>query len=221
MQSDDGGATYFVQSTQNAGTIPCYAPGSLIETPDGPRPVQILRPGDQIVDINGQAQEVLWTHAQRYDLRDSPVPAQPIRIAANALGPNQPHKDLLISLQHRILVGPGGCFDGHFSVTAFTPAVSLLGYPGVTKLQHQSFITWYHFACASHHVVRANGVASESMYLGPMFLNGLRPAFRYALRMLFDNHDVASGALNGPLCHSVLKPSEVRQALSLADKKLA
>lgn len=62
LQSDDGDATYYQQADSNPGTIPCYAPGTLIDTPDGPRPVQTLQPGDLLLTLDHGPQLIRWTH---------------------------------------------------------------------------------------------------------------------------------------------------------------
>lgn len=37
LETDDDGASYYVQPTPNPGIIQCYAPGTMIDTPDGAR----------------------------------------------------------------------------------------------------------------------------------------------------------------------------------------
>jgi len=49
LQSDDGGASYYTQTAPNKGSVPCYTPGTMIDTPHGPRAVETLCPGDLVL----------------------------------------------------------------------------------------------------------------------------------------------------------------------------
>ncbi|NNF24161.1 MAG: hypothetical protein HKN63_05060 [Rhodobacteraceae bacterium] len=48
FETTDDGASYYAQPSPNQGTVPCYAPGTMIDTPDGPRALETLRPGDLV-----------------------------------------------------------------------------------------------------------------------------------------------------------------------------
>ncbi|WP_444870345.1 Hint domain-containing protein [Rhodobacter capsulatus] len=43
----------------------CFTPGTLIDTPAGPRPVEALRPGDRVSTRDDGAQEILWIGSRR------------------------------------------------------------------------------------------------------------------------------------------------------------
>ena len=110
LQSDNGGTSYYTQTAPNAGTVPCCAPGTLIDTPDGPRAVETLQPGDRVATLDNGPQEIRWVRSSDQPLEAAEKDAKPVLIAASALGGKLPAQDLIVSPQHRILVG-GHSFD--------------------------------------------------------------------------------------------------------------
>ncbi|MFZ7093992.1 Hint domain-containing protein [Primorskyibacter sp. 2E233] len=185
FQSDDGGATYYRQDSPNKGTVPCYAPGTMIDTPDGPRAVETLRPGDLVSTVDHGPQPIRWVRSGDHPLEDAEVDDKPVLIQAGALGPNRPAQDLIVSPQHRIIVGGGGQLMAHFDTVAFAPAKALTSLPGIRYMKGKTKITYVHFACDRHEVVTANGCLSESLLLGPEVMKGLSPAERREVTRIF------------------------------------
>lgn len=172
LQSDDQGQTYYTQDTPNPGTIPaCYAAGSLIATPSGPCPVEQLAVGDCVLGQHGKAQMVRWVWSGQQPLDGVSADHKPVLIRAGALGANLPEQDLVVSGQHRIVVGGMGQCEGGFHAPAFVPAKALTGLRGVRFMAGKRSIIWHHFLCDRHSVIFANGLASESLLLGPAILH--------------------------------------------------
>ena len=213
LQSDDGGLTYFVQSNPNPGTIPCYGPGTMIDTPDGPRAVETLETGDPAMTLDHGPQPIIWLRQHTQSLDSVPDANRPVLIQAGALGPERPARDLIVSPQHRILVGALGQLDGLGEGQAFAPAKSLTRLPGIRVMRGKRTITWIHFTCAHHEVVFANGCASESLLLGPMVLNALSRHQRRTLNRLFGPQLSSDDGLNGPPARPCLSVGEVRKQL--------
>lgn len=183
LQSDDGGASYYAQSSANPGTIPaCYAPGTLIETPQGLRRVENLRVGDRIWTADSSAQTIRWIWDGIDSLDGVEDSNYPVLIRAGALGPDLPSADLVVSPQHRILVGAAGQLENHFPREVFVSAKSLTSVPGIRLMRGKTAMRWLHFACDNHEVVRANGCLSESLYLGPMVVKTLPKRLLRTLR---------------------------------------
>lgn len=214
FQSDDGGATYYRQDSQNKGTIPCYAPGTLIDTPNGPRPVEALRPGDLVLTADHGPQKIRWVRSGDYPLEEANFEGTPVLIQAGALGPNRPAQDLIVSPQHRIIVGEGGQLMEYFDTVAFAPAKALISLPGIRQMKGKTKITYVHFACDRHEVVTANGCLSESLLLGPEVLKGLTPAERRTLTGTFGPVTEPGAALNKPAALTCLKVGQVRRQLA-------
>lgn len=213
LETTDGGATYSVQSNQNPGTVPCYTPGTMIDTPDGPRAVETLRPGDLVLTVDRGPQPIRWVRSGDHPLEEAEVDGKPVLIQAGALGEGRPTQDLIVSPQHRILVGGGGQLTQYFETEAFAPAKALTGVPGIRHMKGKTNITYFHFACDRHEVVTANGCQSESLLLGPEVLKGLTPAVRRVLKLTFKL--CATGdALNGLAAGACLAVGEVRRQLA-------
>lgn len=204
-----------------ADVPPCYAPGTLVDTPDGPRAVETLEPGDLVLTRDHGPQVIRWTHSGEHPLEEADVDAKPVQIKADALGHGLPSQDLIVSPQHRILVGGNGQLHQVFATEAFAPAKSLTGAPGIRHMKGKAKITWIHFACDRHEVVTANGCLSESLLLGPMVLNGLHASERLALTDIFGPAPTPDAALNGPTARECLTVGAVKRQIAkhLKEKK--
>lgn len=213
LQSDDGGNSYYSQSTPNSGTVPCYAPGTLIETPKGQRAIETLRPGDIVITADNGPQKIRWVRSKDHPLDGLETDERPVLIQAGALGPNLPNKDLIVSPQHRILVGAAGQLEALFNKPVFVPAKALTGLAGIRHMTGKSNITWVHFACDRHEIVRANGCHSETLLLGQMVVNGLRSSERRGLEFMFGSIAHCDGALNGPAARPFLSAKTAKKRI--------
>ncbi len=212
LETYDQGASYSPQAAENPGTIPCYAPGTLIDTPDGPRAVEALQVGDLVDTLDHGVLPIRWVHSGEQPLGDAAPGGFPVLIRAGAFGPGCPARDLIVSPQHRILVGGCGQLDGVFEAQVFAPAKALTGLPRIRAMTGKRHIEWIHFALDSHEVVTAEGCLSESLLLGPMVLNGLSRRERRALTHRFGPPPSPGAALNGPPARDCLSVGEVRRA---------
>ena len=185
LETSDQGGTYSAQTAPNKGTVPCYAPGTMIDTPDGPRAVESLLPGDLVSTADHGPQPIRWVRRGNHPLDEAEVEDKPVLIQAGALGAGRPAQDLIVSPQHRIVVGGGGQLMAYFDTVAFAPAKALTGLPGIRHMKGKTKITYVHFACDRHEVVTANGCQSESLLLGPQVLQGLTPAERRTATRIF------------------------------------
>jgi hypothetical protein len=208
--SSDGTVNYAVFSD----LVVCYAPGTLIDTPDGYRAVEALAVGDMVNTLDHGPQAIRWVHSGDHPLEDVEVDAKPVIIAAGALGKRRPTQDLIVSPQHRILVGGGGQLDGWFKTECFAPAKSLTSLPGIRHMKGKQTITWIHFACDRHEVITANSCLSESLLLGPMVMKGLTSKERRTLTALYGPAETPNAALNGPPARECLKVGEVGRYLA-------
>ena len=159
-------------------------------------------------------QPVRWARNNDQRPESAKADAKPVRIKAGALGHNLPAHDLIVSPQHRILVGAGGQLNEMFAAQAFAPAKSLTVLPGIRHIKDISRMTWVHFACGRHEVITANGCLSESLLLGPMVVNGLSPGELQTVIDIFGPAVAPDPALNGPPARDCLKVSAVRRRLA-------
>ncbi len=201
-------------------TVVCYCESTLITTSKGEIPAGALRPGDLVMTLDHGLQPIRWIHSDNCPLEEVGVDAKPVLIAAGALGNGRPHQDLIVSPQHRLLVGGGGQLDGWFKTESFAPAKSLTGLHGIRHMKGKNTITWIHFACDRHEVVTANGCLSESLLLGPMVLNALKRNERSELADIYGAAPTLHAALNGPAARKYLKAGEVRHHLAQCKKNV-
>jgi hypothetical protein len=148
----------------------CFTPGTLIATLSGLRRIESLRIGDRLLTVEGAAVPLRWAGARMLSggLLDDPR-HWPVTIARGALGRGLPHRSLVLSPQHRIMIA-GPIATRLFGTTqVLVPVKALVGAPGITQgLPETGRVTYMHLMCDRHVVLRAEGVAAESLYLGPM-----------------------------------------------------
>ena len=214
LQSDNGGFSYYVQGVPNPGTIPCYAPGTLIRTPDGECKVERLVPGDYVETLDAGAQKVLWTRHADQPLEQLSEDHRPVLIQKGALGGGNPRRDLVVSPQHRMLVGGRGQLDFLAESEVFVPAKALTGLVGIRRKMGSKRIRWIQFALEQHHVVWAEGCLSESLLLGRMVLNGLPLAERQSLDALYPDAAPDAASLNGPPARPCMTVGQARGAIA-------
>lgn len=140
------------QSTQqNSSNVVCYLAGTLIDTPQGPRPIEELRLGDAVhVFQNGQK----TTEYLRWTGQKSVIPASsddwPIRIRRHAFGENCPFQDLYITEEHCLLLRG-----------AFVPARMLVNGRTILREKRDHYDI-YHIETYEHRIISANGALSET-----------------------------------------------------------
>lgn len=216
--SNIGSVSYSQLETQPV----CFAQGTLIETPAGPIAIERLRPGDLVCTEDHGPQPVRWVRSDARCLDGAAPDQRPILIRAGALGPGRPRRDLVVSPQHRLLVGGAGQLDHAFSSAALAPAKALTGLRGVRDMNGRRAVTWVHIAFDRHELIRANGCVTESLLLGPMVLQSLSSAERAELNAVFtmarnEGSARANGeALNGQPARPCLPVALVRQHLACA-----
>ncbi len=137
----------------NYSVAPCYLQGTLIRTPDGDRPVEILRAGDSVVTLGGDAKVVKWIGHRSYEAEFGASEAfvRPVVFKAGSLGGGLPVRDLKVSPQHGMLI------DG-----AMVPAAALVNGVSIVRDQNPSDVSYFHIELDSHEAVFAEGAASET-----------------------------------------------------------
>lgn len=212
----DGGEGADAQfNARQAQSPPCYAPGTLIDTDRGPRPIETIRPGDLIVTKDHGLQPVLWCRSGPQSLDGLDRDRRPVLIKAWSLSRNRPAQDLIVSPQHRILVGGRHQLEEVFEREVFAPAKGLTQLPGIRHMLGRREMTWIHFACSRHEVVRANGCWSESLLLGKVAQQSLDEDERgWLVSKLAQIED--ADFLNGPPARLCLRVGEARRIVSRA-----
>ena len=167
--------------------VPCFARGTLIQTPEGPRRVESLSVGDLVLTADHGAKPILWIGSNfvgKERLKRQPE-LRPIRICRGALGESQPTSDLIVSPQHRILVRSRIAQKMFGTNEVLVAAKQLLQIEGIDIAEDLPEVEYFHFLFDQHEVVLSNGAETESLYVGPMALEGIGPAAREEIFKLF------------------------------------
>ncbi|OYX42222.1 MAG: hemolysin-type calcium-binding protein [Rhodobacterales bacterium 32-67-9] len=166
----------------DAGVI-CFTPGTLITTPDGPRAVEAIRPGDRVSTRDDGAVEVLWTGARRMSgARLHAMPwLRPVRIRSGGLGAGRPEGDLVVSPDHRLLVAGARARALFNQDEVLVAARDLVDDRTVVSDTAMRDVTYCHLLTERHQIVRANGLETESFHPANADLDLVDPDERAAL----------------------------------------
>jgi hypothetical protein len=147
-----GDLSYAVADGSTDITVACFAEGTHIDTVDGRRTVETLRPGMQVLSAFRGYREIIWIGHRHVDCARHPRPrtAWPIEIKAGTFGPGQPVADLRVSPEHAIYVNQ-----------VLIPARFLVNGTTIRQVE-VSEITYYHVELPRHDVLFAEGLPAES-----------------------------------------------------------
>lgn len=182
----DGNVIGTLTFTNIEDVIPCFVSGTLIATERGPRPVETIAAGDRVLTRDNGFESVRWAGVRHLGLAEMlAAPALvPVVIAAGALGPGTPSRELRVSPQHRILLnGPRAeLMFGEAEVLA--PAIQLVGRPGIARARPGP-VGYHHLLFDAHEIVLSEGCWSESFQPGAASMGGLEAAQRAEIAALF------------------------------------
>lgn len=149
----------------------CFCEGTRILTARGEVPVEELRAGDLAVTHMGELLPVLWVGMRHYPF-GAPEEHRPIVLRPGAMGPDLPKRPLKLSPQHRLVLGAEG------GERKMGPAKALLGEACVHQQKQARPVTYYHVLMPRHAVLMAEGVPTESLFLGAMSMGILSETSR-------------------------------------------
>jgi hypothetical protein len=129
--------------------IACFAGGTRLLTPSGPRAVETLAPGDAVVAASGRIAPLRWAGHRRLDLRRN-LHARPIRVRAGAFADGVPAADLLLSPDHAVLAGG-----------RLVPVRHLVNGLSIAEARLEG-VTYFHLELDRHDLLLAEGVPCES-----------------------------------------------------------
>jgi hypothetical protein len=160
--------------------VPCFTPGTLIQTDRGEVLVENIRTGDR------GYRALVWVGRRcltAVDMQDQPQLAA-VRIEQGALGPNMPARDMHVSPQHRLLAQGQRARLLFGDSEVLIPAVHLVGYPGITRAP-QASTDYIHIMCDRYDVIMSDGIWTESFQPGDQTLAGMGAAQRFELETIF------------------------------------
>ncbi len=195
------GNTMFGQQTttititiNGADEPPCFVAGTLIETANGPRPVEELRPGDEVLTRDRGLQALRWVGGRRIDLTEEyGRNYRPVRLRRDALAPGVPDRDILLSPMHRVLIRSPMVELLCGQTEIFCPAKSLVNGQTITW-ESMPDVGYHHLLFDRHEVVVSSGCESESFYPGEVGLDGFEEESRQEVLAIFPELRSFTGA---------------------------
>ena len=144
-----------VRLTSLSGTPTCFAKGTRIAVPGGERNVEDLAIGDTVVTHDGETRDVLWIGRQSFDTTTGvPEHLRPVRIQAGVFGDGLPHRDLVVTADHALLVDEV-LVNASALVNGETIAFD-------TPRRIGPRLTVYHVETADHAIILAEGAPAET-----------------------------------------------------------
>ena len=134
-----------------ADPFTCYVRGTRIMTAMGPVAIEDLKPGDLLVTRFGPLRRLKFLGRQSFGGAFLRQRGAPVRIAAGALGPDQPSHDLFVSPDHSMLID-----DRLVQVKLLINGVS------ITQTATTAMVDYFHLDFGVHDCVIAEGAWSES-----------------------------------------------------------
>lgn len=211
--------TYEVQAVDGSGnvletdvgfvtveTIPCFVAGTMIDTVEGPRPVETLTCGDLVQTRDDGAQPLRWIGKRS-------VPAigkmAPICIRENALGE---HGEVMVSPLHRVLVKDALAELMFGEAEVLIAAKDLVNDRSIRPVEGGD-VEYVHLMFDRHQVVTSEGLATESFLPGPQTTKSFEAEIVEEITTIFPELDVSTGEGYGPAARPMLKRYEAEALL--------
>lgn len=203
--------TLNTQSTNSTGiaTVVCFTRGTLIGTPNGPVPVEQLTMDDIVQCGDGLARPIQWVGSRTVpteELRRNPQ-IRPVLVRADAFAKGEPHTDLMLSPQHRVVLS-GAMPELLFGEDRVLTAAAHLENDHSVLRQHDCReVEYFHILLDGHHTVFANGLEAETLFLGDTANQALGPEARSEIMAIFPQFQT-NLSLAGSTCLLSLNRSE-------------
>ena len=170
--------------------VVCFCAGTLIQTPQGARPIETLRVGDLITTRDGTALPLRAINCRTLGAQEIAARPHlwPVTIRAGSLGPQVPAQDLDVSPQHRILVD-SAIARRMAGAATLIPAKALLSMPGITQPSPRGPVSYLHLVFDGHQVICANGCWSESFFPGDQAMRSLPARLRLEYAQIFQTSE--------------------------------
>lgn len=170
-------------------TLAAYASGTLIDTPEGQRPVEDLEPGDVVTTLANGSRPIRWVGRRQVapvELLAHPGLC-PVEFVAGAIGNA---RALRVSPQQRILIDDWRAEVYFGEDRVLVAAQALVDDQAARVVLPTGGIDYVTLLCDRHEVLLAEGVLSESFHPGEAGLAMLGRSDRDAVCALFAEADL-------------------------------
>ena len=195
------GAEPCLQGPPQTEALAAYAAGTLIDTPDGPRPVETLAAGEVVTTLGNGSRPLRWVGRRRVEVVEllAHPGLRPVAFDPGSLGNA---RDLLVSPQQRVLIDDwrAAVYFGEDRVLVAAQAL-VDDRTARLVLPHQG-VDYVMLLCDRHEVVLAEGALSESFHPGDAGLAALPRALRADLAAICPEADLARRRAAVPIVHN-------------------
>ncbi|WP_213684696.1 Hint domain-containing protein [Roseicyclus sp.] len=182
-------------------TVPCFASGTMIRTPQGEVPIDALSVGDLVETRDHGPQALRWIGRRKVAAKGR---FAPVVIEAGTFGH---HRRLIVSPQHRILLTHWMAELMFGEQEVLVAAKDLINDCSV-RIAEGGEIEYLHLLFDAHEIIFAEGLPTESFLPGPMGLNDFEAPVRAEVLTLFPDIDPVTHAGYGPSARIALKSFE-------------
>jgi VCBS repeat-containing protein len=174
LLTSDGTDTQTITITING--VPCFARGTQIDTPAGPRAVEDLRAGDMVDTLDAGPQRIVWLGRRTACGRGDTAP---VLIRKGALGNRA---DLRVSPQHRMLIRNPLAELHSGEAEVLVPSVHLVNEATVLRAPCET-VEYFHILLPRHHILFAEGAPAESFFAGGDWAAAIPEVSAWAARL--------------------------------------
>ncbi|PTQ71397.1 Hint domain-containing protein [Celeribacter persicus] len=167
----------------------CFARGTLIDTPEGPRFIETLRVGDRVHTLDHGPQEIRWIGSRRVAAEGA---LASIRIKAGTLGNL---RDLTVSPNHRMLIR-GPMAEMLFGERDVLVAAKHLVNDDTIRRVQGGHVDYFHLLLDRHEIIFAETCPTESLHPGCEALKAVDAAARAEILTLFPELETRQAALS-------------------------
>ena len=183
--------------------VVCFAKGTLIETENGPLPIEVLRAGDLVRTLDNGLQEIRWIGSTTVRGTGGNTP---IKFRAGALGNV---RDLLVSPNHRMLV-TGAKAQLLFGMDQVLVAAKHLIDDRMIRPAPREMVQYFHFLFDRHEIVFAEACPAESLHPGKETFKVIdkkarREILDYFPELVDEERELSRYELNGREARAMLK----------------
>jgi len=142
----------------------CFTSGTQIAKPTGDVAVETLLPGDEVIVADGSAARITWVGSRLVSVREQRKnPAlRPIRFRKGAMGNGLPHRDLIVSRQHRVVLNAPRLALLFDNAAVLATAGALVNNHTVQTVEARAPVRYHHIMFSKREIIRAEGLLSES-----------------------------------------------------------
>ena len=162
--------------------------GAILQTGFGPRAIEDILPGDQVMTASNGYQKVLWkgslTLVPNGDAA-RPDAARMTRIAADSFGLGRPSPDLVLGPAARVRHKTAGVRTLTGSDAAFVPVKDFTDNTQFISLTPASPVHVFQLGFENHERICVNGLEVESLHPGAPHTLGLNQEYLQILMSLF------------------------------------